>query len=92
MSNSIADLARRLAHDAEAVCRHYLSNGRRRGRYWVVGDLDNTHGRSLYVRLHSPEAGKGAAGKWTENVAQLVMLRRSPASNVLWMIDQSCAT
>ena len=26
-----ADLARRLARDAEAVCRHYLSNGRRAG-------------------------------------------------------------
>ena len=38
MASSIADLARRLAHDAEAVCRHYLSNGRRCGRYWVVGD------------------------------------------------------
>jgi hypothetical protein len=28
-----ADLARRLASEAEAVCRHYLSNGRRAGRY-----------------------------------------------------------
>ena len=27
---SAGDLARRLARDAEAVCRHYLSNGRRR--------------------------------------------------------------
>ena len=66
MSKSIADLARRLARDAEAVCRHYLSNGRRCGRYWVVGDLDNTHGRSLYVRLHGPDAGKGAAGRWSD--------------------------
>ena len=31
-----AELARRLARDAEAVCRHYLSNGRRSGRYWVA--------------------------------------------------------
>ena len=75
MAYRIADLARRLAHDAEAVCRHYLSNGRRCGRYWVVGDLDNARGRSLYVRLHGSEAGKGAAGKWTENVAPRVMLR-----------------
>ena len=75
MSKTIADLARRLARDAEAVCRHYLSNGRRCGCYWVVGDLDNTRGRSLYVRLHGSEAGKGAAGKWTENVAPRVMLR-----------------
>ncbi len=75
MANSIADLARRLAHDAEAVCRHYLPNGRRCGHYWVVGDLDNTHGRSLYVRLHGPDGGKGAAGKWAEYVAPRVMLR-----------------
>ena len=75
MSESIADLARRLARDAEAVCRHYLSNGRRQGRYWIAGDLENNTGRSLYVRLHGPEAGKGAAGKWTEYVAPRVMLR-----------------
>jgi hypothetical protein len=46
---SAADLARRLARDAEAVCRHYLSNGRRSGRYWIAGDTMNTLGRSLYV-------------------------------------------
>ena len=63
---SAADLARRLARDAEAVCRHYLSNGRRSGRYWVVGDVMNTPGRSLYVRLTGPEYGPGAAGKWTD--------------------------
>jgi hypothetical protein len=61
-----AELARRLARDAEAVCRQYLSNGRRCGRYWVVGDVANTPGRSLYVRLNGPESGKGAAGKWTD--------------------------
>jgi hypothetical protein len=31
-----ADLARRLARDAEAVCRHYLSKGQRSGRYWIA--------------------------------------------------------
>jgi hypothetical protein len=61
-----ADLARRLARDAEAVCRCYLSKGRRQGRYWVVGDVINSPGRSLYVRLHGPESGAGAAGKWTD--------------------------
>jgi hypothetical protein len=60
------DLARRLARDAEAVCRHYLSNGCRRGRYWVIGDVMNTPGRSLYVRLSGPDSGPGAAGKWTD--------------------------
>jgi hypothetical protein len=60
------DLARRLARDAEAVCRHYLSRGSRRGHYWVVGDVSNNSGRSLYVRLSGPDSGPGAAGKWTD--------------------------
>jgi Toprim domain len=63
---SAADLARRLARDADAVCRHYLSKGRRSGRYWLIGDVQNTPGRSLYVRLQWPDYGPGAAGKWTD--------------------------
>ncbi|MER8671386.1 toprim domain-containing protein [Mesorhizobium sp. M1156] len=63
---SASDLARRLARDAEAVCRHYLSNGRRQGRYWMVGDVRNTPGRSMFVRLSGPEYGPGAAGHWTD--------------------------
>ena len=66
MPNMASDLARSLATNAEAVCRHYLSNGFRQGRYWLVGDVGNTPGRSLYVRLHGPEAGRGAAGKWND--------------------------
>jgi hypothetical protein len=66
MPSYAADLARRLARDAEAVCRHYLSNGRREGRYWLVGDVANTKGRSLFVRLSGPDHGKGAAGHWTD--------------------------
>ena len=66
MASQAAELARRLARDAEAVCRYYLSNGRREGRYWLVGDVRNTPGRSLFVRLHGPDSGKGAAGKWTD--------------------------
>jgi hypothetical protein len=61
-----ARLSQQLAQNAEAVCRHYLSNGRRQGRYWLVGDADNQPGRSLYVRLKGPDSGKGAAGKWTD--------------------------
>jgi hypothetical protein len=60
------DLARRLAAQAEAVCRHYLSNGHREGRYWLVGDARNTPGRSMFVRLRGSDSGKGAAGKWTD--------------------------
>ena len=66
MSSNAAELARRLARDAEAVCRHYLSNGRRQGRYWTVGDVRNTPGRSMFVRLIGPDSGPGAAGHWTD--------------------------
>jgi len=66
MSNPAADLAQRLARDAEAVCRHYLPNGRRAGRYWLVGDVAGTPGRSLYVRLAGSVDGAGSAGKWTD--------------------------
>jgi hypothetical protein len=63
MSRDASKLAGRLAREAEAVCRHYLSNGKR-GRYWVVGDINNSPGRSLFVRLQ--ESPKGPAGKWTD--------------------------
>jgi hypothetical protein len=62
----VGDLARRLAREAEAVCRHYLPHGRRCGRYWVTGDIDDTPGRSLYVRLSGPDSGPGAAGRWSD--------------------------
>src|SRR5271165_893049 len=75
MSKQVSDLARRLAQRAEMVCRHYLSNGRRSGNYWLVGDVNNTPGRSLFVRLTGLQSGKGVAGKWTEYVAPRVMLR-----------------
>ncbi|HEX5257772.1 MAG TPA: toprim domain-containing protein [Sphingomicrobium sp.] len=66
MPRDTSELAHRLAREAEAVCRHYLSNGRREGRYWLIGDVRNTPGRSMFVRLKGPESGRGAAGKWTD--------------------------
>jgi hypothetical protein len=66
MDTSAAEIARRLAQNAEAVCRHYLSSGRREGRVWRVGDVDNTPGRSMAVRLTGPDSGPGACGHWTD--------------------------
>ena len=66
MESEAARIGSRLGCQAEAVCRHYLSNGRRRGGYWIVGDTGNTPGRSLYVRLTGPATGPGAAGKWSD--------------------------
>jgi len=66
MESPAAMLARRLAEDAEAVCRHYLPNGRLQGRYWIAGDVENSPGRSLFVRLTGPTSGPGAAGRWQD--------------------------
>ena len=57
MESQAASIARQLGREAEAVCRHYLSNGKRQGRYWIVGDVENNRGRSLYVRLDGPASG-----------------------------------
>lgn len=62
-----AEIAQLLARQAEAVCRHYLPAGRRQGRYWLVGDVHNTPGRSLFVRLSGGSSGKGAAGRWQDS-------------------------
>jgi hypothetical protein len=43
-----------------------LSNGCRTGHYWRVGDVANTPGRSLYVRLSESAAGSRVAGKWND--------------------------
>lgn len=66
MRSLAADIASRLADQAESVCRRYLSKGHREGRYWLVGDVHNTPGHSLYVRLSALPDGRGAAGKWTD--------------------------
>src|SRR5579863_9500428 len=83
MPRDASELARRLACDAEAVCRHYLSNGRRRGHYWTVGDVRNTPGRSMFVRLSGPESGSGAAGHWTDAAS-------SEYGDLLDVIRESC--
>jgi hypothetical protein len=67
MSLETEDLLRELSSHAESVCRHYLPAGRREGSYWMVGDLQNNPGRSLFVRLTGPTSGPGAAGKWTDS-------------------------
>src|SRR5262245_39648628 len=75
MRRNAPDLAARLAENAEAVCKEYLSQGRRCGAYWLAGDVHDNPGRSLFVRLVGHTSGRGAAGKWPEYVASRVMLR-----------------
>jgi hypothetical protein len=66
MYSETDDLIRALAENVEGVCRHYLPAGRREGSYWIVGDLQNNPGRSLFVRLTGPTSGPGARGKWQD--------------------------
>jgi hypothetical protein len=67
MSLETEEILRDLSQNAESVCRHYLPAGRREGSYWMVGDLQNNPGRSLFVRLTGPTSGAGAAGKFTDS-------------------------
>ena len=46
-----AEIAAALASRAEDVCRRYLPQGKKQGRYWLAGDVDGAPGRSLFVRL-----------------------------------------
>lgn len=64
LSTRAAELSERLARNAQVVCRHYLPAGKREGRYWMVGDVAGTPGRSLYVRLFETE--RGANGNWVD--------------------------
>lgn len=64
LSNRAGELSERLAQNVQAVCRHYLPAGRREGRYWMIGDVAGTPGRSLYVRLFETE--RGAIGNWVD--------------------------
>jgi hypothetical protein len=81
MSGSAAELARRLGDHAEAVCSEYLSNGRRVGNYWIVGDVRNAQGRSMHVRLKTN--AKGLAGKWVDEAT-------SEFGDLLDVIRESC--
>ena len=57
-----ARISAALGARAEEVCRRYLPQGRRSGRYWIAGDIRGARGRSLFVRLAPP----GTPGKWTD--------------------------
>ncbi|ESY78530.1 DNA primase [Mesorhizobium sp. LNHC220B00] len=81
MSGSASELARRLGEHAEAACREYLSNGHRFGNYWMVGDVRNTRGRSMHVRLKA--VGGKAAGKWVDE-------QSGEYGDLLDVIEQSC--
>ncbi|MER8462071.1 toprim domain-containing protein [Mesorhizobium sp. M1396] len=81
MTASASELARRLGEHAEAVCREYLCNGHRSGNYWIVGDVRNTRGRSMHVRLRAN--AKGPAGRWVDEAT-------SEFGDLLDVIRENC--
>ena len=56
--SDVAAITQALPDHAEEICQRYLSNGKRVGRYWQVGDLANNPGRSLVVHLEPPRRGR----------------------------------
>lgn len=76
MYDTTRDVLDRLAAQAEAVCAAYLPAGRRQGRYWLVGDIDNSPGSSLFVGLSS---GKWLDGKTGEHGDLLDIIRHRAA-------------
>ncbi len=63
--SAAARIAAALGARAEEVCRRYLPQGRKQGRYWTAGDIRGARGRSLFVRLAPP----GVPGKWTDSAS-----------------------
>lgn len=86
-----ADLVRRLAGNAEAVCRAYLSQGRRQGNWWVVGDVLNAPGRSLYVRLSGDRAGHWSDAATGEHGDLLDLIARNRRLDFRAAIDEARA-
>ena len=73
-----SELACRLSDEAEAVCRTYLPNGRRSGRYWIVGNVAGERGRSLFVKLWGDRRGRWADMATAEygDLLDLIQLNR----------------
>jgi hypothetical protein len=59
-------IANRLAAIAQQVCERYLPAGHRIGNYWVIGNVRNDPGGSMWVRLVASADGSKRAGKWMD--------------------------
>ncbi|AQT47978.1 DUF7146 domain-containing protein [Bartonella choladocola] len=64
MKKDLNEIRRQLTVNIEAVCRRYLSAGKKQGRYWLVGDINNSKGQSLSVRLSDQCPDK--IGRWVD--------------------------
>lgn len=62
MSRSTADIARRLAENAEAVCRRYLGNGRREFRCGIFVGTSDTQFIFVLEEIRSFTSAMGGHG------------------------------
>jgi hypothetical protein len=58
-----------------------MESDNRSGNHWIIGDVRNTRGRSMHVRLKANS--KGPAGKWVDEAS-------GEHGNLLDIIEQSC--
>jgi len=63
-AQEIAAIRHHLLANMEAVCRYYLSAGRKVGRYWIVGNIHNEAGQSMTVRLYNSNGER--IGLWVD--------------------------
>ena len=80
IGNRRGDLARLWRKMPRACVVHYLPAGRREGSYWMVGDLQNNPGRSLFVRLTWAYLGAGCGGQVTPMAPRASMAISSTSS------------
>lgn len=73
MRRDAFEWACRLAREAEAVCRHSRSDGKRERCDWLLGDVHNRPGRSLFGWRR--ESHRGPAGKRSQHGVRRMMVR-----------------
>ena len=76
-----SELSRRLAGRVEAVCRAYLPEGKRSGRYWIAGDVSGARGKSLFVKLWGERAGHWTDGATGQHGDLLDLIRLNKGLN-----------
>lgn len=56
-ADTIKDIARQAAHQAESIAKHLFPTGKREGHEWCVGSVAGEAGRSLKIHLTGNKAG-----------------------------------
>lgn len=87
------ELAASLAYQIDDLCRELLSAGRRSGRYWQVGGVDNSRGSSMWVHLSGAKRGNwqdAATGEFGDalDLAAACLFRGDVKAAYAWAADR----